>query len=301
MNLPANKSNPAPSRHIRLKEWGQLADTSKRPTDDYISRCSDNIEQKHFSLRTDVNGNIRTGNSLTSPGGRRKVLLLGGSSVEGLFCDEELRFPSQLERFLDTDGINLQVWNGGYSGATLLHTFLSLLSKYLGEAPYIERVFLFFSANDVSVLKENREFWTYSQIYTPILNDSRTKSSVKNNRQFRSDSYVKLLECFICVCRNFEIPISFVRTPFRNTDYAVDSWAQSNFTTSGAWQNRKDELRNLSNIFSEIAESNSVDVLEFDSAFCDKTDLFYDDLHYSVQGHTLLAELISHEFQDRYL
>ena len=129
-------------RVIRFKEWGPLADITRTPKPEYLHRSDGTLSGEPFRIRTDSNGFIQSSNDFPNTGAMRKVVLLGDSFVESLFVQEQDRFPSVLERHLQASGQNFQCLNGGYSGATMLHSFNVFMNKVAPMSQYVEKVLI---------------------------------------------------------------------------------------------------------------------------------------------------------------
>ena len=208
-------------RTIRLKEWGVQVDTTKAPNEDYLRNSDSSLSPGPFALRTDSNGYIITGNQITRPGARRKLVTLGGSFVEGLFVAEHERFQSVSERLLDSSGSFLQVWNAGYSGSTALHVFNTLISKVLRAKPYIECVLLFTSMSDSASTRRRQSYWTPDARYAPVL-DPRNTNTWPDERAPTFEDTESMFSSMIATCNAFGVPVKIIQSPHRKSQWEND-------------------------------------------------------------------------------
>jgi hypothetical protein len=119
-------------RAIRLQEFAPSSIIRYTPPDWYSADSS--LERRQYLLRTDENGFILSGPEPVNS--TKNLIILGDSTVEGMFLDEDARFCSKLEtQIVETLGISVRVLNGGYSGATSLHLYNTFINKIIPLHP----------------------------------------------------------------------------------------------------------------------------------------------------------------------
>lgn len=282
-------------RTIRLKEWGVFEDTYKTPSDEYMEKTDGSLLQQPYRLRTDYLGFIDNGNEISNRGSKRSLICLGGSFVESLFCEETLRFPSQLERKL-VDDENLIVLNGGYSGATLLHSYNILLNKIIPLLPYCDRVLLFTAMSDNHPQTQARSYWLDQKMHAPIL-DPRNGNVLKPSRTRHSAHQSALLASMIELCRQFGHNPVVVLTPFRTSEYGGDNFLTNIFREEEAYRQYCSGYEQINRTAKVTAERAGVHVIDATRHFVNKPEYFYDTLHLNLAGQTFMSDLLSEKLQ----
>lgn len=277
-------------RKVRLKEWGQLVDTTKTPTDEYILKTDGSLEKRAYRVRTDAEGSILTG---ISPNGVADsyVLMLGDSFLESLFIDEESRFPAIAERLLKQSGINVEIWNGGYSGATSLHLFVNLITKYLKFHNKIKMLIFFQPSCDVGPLHHKTGYWNNHPFYAPIL-EGRNSDKGLFNSKFDLEHLACLHNSLHAVCKNYSIPLHIVKTPFKNMSWEDDSYAKKVFNNEEHLEERKFTLRSMQLKAELVARKNDAKVLDLMEIMDRMPELFYDELHLNEKGSSYIGGVI---------
>lgn len=284
-------------RYIRLKEWGLLQDTSKTPQDSYLQKTDGSLRGEPYPLRTDSAGFIRTGNDIPNPGAKRKIVMLGGSFVESLFARETQRFPSQVEKLLNEDGLPLQVLNGGYSGATLLHVYNIVLNKVVPLFQYTERVLLFTSMSDNRPQIDADSYWIKHKMHSPIVHDQATDTygpQVPANPQ----PQFALLRSLITLCMEFKQEPIVVLSPFRNAALGTDKYLADLFQTEEKLSKYRDRYSEINETARKAAMSMSIPSIDLATPLNGRPDLFYDTFHLNPSGHTVIAKLLTDELKN---
>ncbi|WP_131361365.1 SGNH/GDSL hydrolase family protein [Comamonas thiooxydans] len=208
-------------RLIRFKEWGQNVDILQVPDEDYIEQSDGSLEKKEYRVRTDADGNISTGNDLDDEG--EIILMLGDSFVESLYVDEQKRFPSVVERQLVDNGLNLRVWNGGYSGATSLHLYINLVAKYLKFSSKIRAVLYFQPSCDSGPLHHSNSYWNQNKFFAPIIESRNNKlNSALFDSSLNFEGLYRIHRVLHGTCIEYGIPIVTVKTPSKNINWGAD-------------------------------------------------------------------------------
>lgn len=282
-------------RAIRLKEWGVQVDNTKAPNDEYIRNSDDSLSPGPFTLRTDSNGYILTGNSITKPGARRKLVTLGGSFVEGLFVDEKERFQSVAERLLDSSGEFLQIWNAGYSGSTALHVFNLLINKVMRAKAYIDCVLIFTSMSDSASTRRRQSYWTPDIRYAPIL-DPRNRNGWPDERMATFEDTEAMFSSMIATCNAFGVPVKIVLSPHRRSHWANDKYLSIAFKSQDQYVRQQSIWAGINSAAERAAIGLGADVLEGDRALPnDNHQFFYDTLHLNAAGHQLFGDWLASE------
>ncbi|MEN2431382.1 hypothetical protein [Comamonas sp. F1-6] len=292
------KSGGFMKREIRFKEWGQNVDEIHEPTDFYISKCDASLINKGYSLRTDGDGNIICGNDVDNSSG--KILMLGDSFVESLYVDEKDRFASCVERNLHELGFKFNVWNGGYSGATSLHLYVNLITKYLRYSSEIKLVMLFQPSCDGGPLNHSRGYWNRDKFFAPII-DSRNSSDSKElyDSEINFDHMRKIHRVFYSTCREYSIPVCLVKTPFRDFSWGDDPDQSRVYKSRAQLDERRRIMNALMSNADAIAKESSVDVLDLEKEVGSNFKYFYDSLHLNNHGSYEVGRIISNHIVER--
>jgi lysophospholipase L1-like esterase len=236
-----------------------------------------------------------TGNSLESPGDLRKVVLLGDSFVESLFAQERERFASILERDLNANGFGYQVLNGGYSGATLLHSFNVFMNKVVPLAPFIERVLIFTGMSDLRALTRKQSYWAPDVTHAPVI-DPRNKQ-VPDDRPATTTQQGPLLRSFIDAARNFGQEPVVVCSPFRSGSFDEDAYAEKAHGDRATHDKALARMHMINASAKSTGEEMGARVIDAEQAFEGLSHLFYDTMHLNVAGHQVMASFLASELK----
>jgi len=123
--------------------------------ENYIKK-TDGLEYKDFPFRIDNNGFLLPHNIHVDP--EHIIVFMGGSSVESMYVDENLRFPRLTELELEDNlGETVNVYNAGASGNHALHSVNLLLNKIVPLKPDI--VVISHAINDYVSLSYDHTYW----------------------------------------------------------------------------------------------------------------------------------------------
>ena len=146
-------------RTILLKEISPNKDYNFKPDSGYMRRTQ-NLEQKKYRIRTDINGYI-VGEEDFSEEKRKQpidIIFFGGSTTECLFVDEEKRFPYLLQGLLNNKARkSVRTLNGGVSGSHSIHSLTKYIAKGIPLKP--KYVALMHNVNDLSILEKTTSYW----------------------------------------------------------------------------------------------------------------------------------------------
>ncbi|MGV0428317.1 SGNH/GDSL hydrolase family protein [Corynebacterium pyruviciproducens] len=282
-------------RQIRFKEWGVELETTKTPTDDYMRGTDGSVKQEPYLLRTDTEGFILTGNEFHNYGGMRKVVLLGDSFVESLFCEEKQRFASILEAKFHSDGSNLQVWNAGYSGATLLHIFDLFVNKIVPLLQYVEKVVVFTGSSDQRTLGRARNYWTRDRTHSPIIDPRNFRHETESKQT--TEHLERLLGAFIDFARTYDTEICVVLTPFRFARFGEDEFLDRVHSNSEKHQAALNQLRLINSAAKSVCEAKGISIIDGQSYLEKDPRLFYDSVHLNPVGQSKFAEFLFSELK----
>lgn len=284
-------------RSIRFKEWGVFEDTIKRPKPEQVERSDGTLVAEDYLLRTDMNGFIRTGNDHPNAGSMKKIITLGDSFVESLYAHEQDRFQSRVERNLRASGKNFSVWNGGYSGSTLLHSFNVFMNKVVPLLPAVESVLIFTAMSDQRTQVNKRSYWLNDSTHAPVL-DPRDKHA-SDDSPVSSQKQRELLIGFISMARTFGQEPIVVLTPFRAAKYDEDKFTSWMHEDPTKYANYLDRLNLINKTAEDVAHSMGVEVLDLHAEMSHDARNFYDTLHLNSRGQEVIADRLTTELQQR--
>lgn len=282
-------------RSIRFKEWGVFEDTIKRPKPEQVERSDGTLVAEDYRLRTDMNGFIRTGNDHPNAGSMKKIITLGDSFVESLYAHEQDRFQSRVERNLHSSGKNFSVWNGGYSGSTLLHSFNVFMNKVAPLLPAVESVLIFTAMSDQRTQVNKRSYWLNDSTHAPVL-DPRNRYA-PDDAPVSAKKQQQLLSGFISMARSFGHDPVVVLTPFRAADYHEDAFTNWLHKDQDKYDKYLDRLNLINTTAEEVANSMGVGVIDLHSRMSHDARNFYDTLHLNARGQEVIADLLTTDLQ----
>jgi GR25 family glycosyltransferase involved in LPS biosynthesis/lysophospholipase L1-like esterase len=164
--LDALAGAAANKRYIRLKEFPPSGEFSNTPAPNYVAAQDSSFRAETYKLSTDANGFIRSHVQVPETAG--KIIVLGDSVVESMFLHPQERFCSRLQDLLrDGAGLDVEVLNAGYSGATALHSLNVFLNKIVPLRP--AAVVFMSGIVDVDAATMTRSFWNKDAWLEPIV------------------------------------------------------------------------------------------------------------------------------------
>lgn len=280
-------------RSIRLKEWGLNLDTVKEINDRYLAGCDGSIMLNKVRLRTDNNGFIKTGNDIQ--GERGNIIFLGGSFVEAIFAEEKKRWPSVIERELESQSPGkYQILNGGYSGASSLHLLNLLTTKIRPFLPTASAVALCVSLTDAKIARQKHTLWAQDPYIDPM---TPTSAGVDfPNEKFNiTEDRVILWELMLRFLQHYDIPVIVIGSPYRRSTWDSDKYLHSQFS-------QKIVHKNMLNIYDRVVDetlnvARQLDVPTIDARYtgwgeAPNSQYFYDMLHLNEQGHEFFGRAL---------
>lgn len=274
------------TRFIRLKEWGINLDTARAPDEAYMSRCDASLDPGPHRFRTDSNGYIVSGN--TSPNAA-PFLVFGDSVVENMFCSEERRMCAVLEQLMRESGEEVNVLNGGVTGATTLNLLNSFISKGISLNP--KGVILMSGVIDIDVALKPSGFWTNARYFAPLgwMNDPGTPD----------EPYVstpdwgqrgRLLAVFSEAAKAHDIPFWCATIPHR-TQYD-DPYITKKYRIPDPFVRNVSLRRGANKSTRDFCKNHQVGLIDLEAIFDHRSDLFYDEFHLNEFGAEEVAKAI---------
>lgn len=273
-------------RSVRLKEHGRDAVRFMTPSDSYITFTNGTLENQDYLLRTDENGWIvdkSQNRSMENP-----VYVLGDSFVESSFVPEGKRFTDVMTSKFSKTGRPRTVVNGGYSGATTLHMFNTLVNK-IQPNPNASIIHIL-PSNDTLSLLQNRGFWNFSdQRYTTILPvDGKETSSTDIRENLLQLEGV--LKAFAAWANSFSMDLYFATTPYVQNEYEDLPWFKKRHKTSDVYERLKKHRRLSNQVVRDVAKKMRVPIVDLEVLLVGN-QFFYDDVHLNEFGSARTARI----------
>ncbi|MGP5704060.1 SGNH/GDSL hydrolase family protein [Glutamicibacter arilaitensis] len=277
-------------RVIRFKEWGVWVDTTKQPKAAQLASSDGTLEDDKFRLRTNTAGFILSGNTLTNSGSLKKIITLGGSFVESLYAHETDRFPAQLERMLNEPKERYEVWNGGYSGSTLLHSLNVFVNKVIPVLKYSEQVMLFTAMSDQRTLVHKDSYWLKDVTHAPVI-DPRN-ASPKENREATTEDQERLLRAFVMLSRHYDHELILVASPYRDKSFEDDAYTRRIYKDPAAQAKALSKLRMINETARLVSADMGVTLLDAERSLHGDPRFFYDSMHLNSLGQEAMANFL---------
>jgi GR25 family glycosyltransferase involved in LPS biosynthesis len=273
-------------RFIRLKEFPPSSEISNTPTDSYIAARDSSLIRQAYKITTDQDGFI-----LPRSGGRahaRKIVIIGDSVVESMYIEPERRFCSRLEDILcDELGLDVTVLNGGYGGATSLHSFNVFLNKLIQVRP--AAVILMTGIVDVDVAHLKASYWNHDCWLEPII-DITTTNTWRDNDSLPYPSFddrTKILTLFATASELFDIPLWYATIPHRQV--FSGEYVQKAFSNKADFD-RQVHLRKLMNhVTRRFAINAEKPLFDLELELGARSDIFHDMFHLNSLGSEAVA------------
>ena len=279
-------------RYIALLEFQPGLSANIMPPSSYMERTNGTLVQENCRTVIDADGFMVSDRPLAP--GDRKVLLLGGSSVENLYIRDDQRILSVIERQLDARGQATKVYNAGISNAHLLHLFNILVNKGLGLRPDCV-VWYPTSGTDVLANEVERGFWNKADALSPIRKAGRDLKMeldcpLVNRNGF--DDERRLLRAMYDVCRRFGIRLLVATWPVYGT---YDEFAARIEPDRAGFEAGDVQMRALNDVIREICTEMQGDLVDLEATLVGRhrPDYFYDRNHPNSAGCELIATATS--------
>lgn len=273
-------------RSVRLKEHGRDAVRLMTPSESYLTFTDGSLSTEDCLLRTDENGwivNLSHNKSMDAP-----VYVLGDSFVESSFIQEGKRFTDIMTKKFSTTENPRTVVNGGYSGATTLHMFNTLVNKVQpNERASIIHIL---PSNDTLSLLQGRGFWNFSdQRYTPLLpiDGKETVAADIRENLLQLEGVLKALAAWT---NTFSMDLYLATTPYVQTNYEDLPWFIKRYKTPAAYEKLKANRRLSNEVVRNVCKKMRVRLVDLEVLLKDN-QFFYDDVHLNELGSARTARI----------
>jgi hypothetical protein len=270
---------------IRLKEMPRGAVLYNTPPDWYIS-SRPSLEQRPYRMETDAFGFVK---SSAGPDSDTRIVVLGDSFVEGMFLDPEARFCSALEaRLRRQHQLDISVLNGGYSGATTLHSLNVFLNKVIPMKPLA--VVLMTGIIDIDAATKRASFWSTDCRLEPVIDtevgNGHYDSDLRPTHDFVDRE--RMLTIFVEAARQFDVPLWFATVPHRQV-YRGDYVAQS-FADRVAFERDVEPRRLTNEVTRRVALRHRLPLFDIERNLASRDDISYDMFHLNAAGGEAVAD-----------
>jgi lysophospholipase L1-like esterase len=271
-------------RSIRLKELEPGSSGTHIPSDDYIKRTDGSLPQIPYSFSVTRDGFLDT--EIPDRPHAPSMYLLGDSFVESMFAQPKDRFASRIG-----ESLNVNIRNGGYSGATSLHLLNVFINKIVPSCMPGDTVVFFVPKSDINASLSG--YWAPERTLTPILPSSNT---VRDATLQDTYSFLVLL---VNASRLFSISLVLAISPDRYADFSTEQWIRNTFRRNRTLFNQAREASDaIDTISRDVASEMSVPIIDLQSEFGRKEQLFYDRLHLNSVGQPVIAEFLSNHLEN---
>jgi hypothetical protein len=273
-------------RAIRLKEFARSSVIVHTPPDGYVAARDPSLLQQQYVMKTDENGFV-----LPEPPSKPNcptVILLGDSVIEGMFSSPEDRLCSRLQDILAKEvGIEVAVLNGGYSGATILHSFNTFMNKIIPLQPLA--VVLMTGMVDFDVALVKASFWSRDCWVAPIIeigeNNQWRDPDRRSEASFEDQS--RLMAMFIAASRIFGVPVWYATLPHRQV--FGGAYVEKAFKSREDFDHVVSLRRGVNDVTRQSALRDHVPLFDLEVELADRTDIFYDMFHLNAVGGEVTA------------
>ncbi|MFJ4167921.1 SGNH/GDSL hydrolase family protein [Paenarthrobacter sp. NPDC089714] len=280
-------------RFIRLKESTPNLDGMRARPEGYLEATDGTVGDGPWRVRTDEHGFIVTGNDVAA--GAPPLVFIGDSFVEATFTPESIRFVSQVERHLQSDGLNFRCLNGGYSGATTLQLFNVFLNKVVPLVGRGGKVVFFLPQSDLPIYFRPHSYWYPTDRYAPLLPPVEPAAT---DLPRGSSALTAILGLAVWAAQEFGIDLILVSSPHRNATREEDAYLARRISADQhlSLAQRRQDIRTAVHKF--VATS-GVTFIDADTEFLDKPSAFYDELHLNDSGHDIFAAWLADQLRIR--
>ncbi|WP_347108234.1 SGNH/GDSL hydrolase family protein [Paenarthrobacter sp. S56] len=249
----------------------------------YLEATDGTVGDGPWRVRTDEHGFIMTGNDV--PDDAPPLVFLGDSFVEATFTPEDVRFVSQVERYLQNDGLNYRCLNGGYSGATTLQLFNVFLNKVVPLVGRGGKVVFFLPQSDLPIYFRPHSYWYPTDRYAPLL---PPVEPIANDLPRGSSALTAILGLAVWAAQEFGVDLILVSSPHRHATREEDAYLAGRISADQhlSLVQRRDDIRTA---VQKFVATSGVTFIDADTEFLDKPEAFYDELHLNDPGHDVFA------------
>jgi hypothetical protein len=262
------------------------------PPASYLEKTNGTLEQKRCVLRIDADG-FMVSERPQEPDDIR-ILLLGGSSIENLYIEEDRRVGVRLEDFITGSGRRAKVYSAGISNTNLLHMVNALLNKGLPLRPRIV-VYYVTLWPDLMASELDGGFW--NSFLGPIRTqgqeapDPRTIFvSGKGYDDWLIDEK-RLLRTLCHICANFEIRLFMATWPI----HAYHDLVASVYPDQAVFEAERRKGMIVNELVRTVCLEEKCMLIDLEKGFgaLNSNPCFYDLVHPNTLGCERIASLTS--------
>lgn len=265
---------------MRLKEQPIGINDEVTPPGTYLAKTDGSLEAIPYKRVTTAHGFLETG--APHKPGQPTTFIVGGSFVEGMYCDADRRFVAQLAQRLPVN-----VLNAGYSGMTTLHLLTVVMSKIAGLSNPGDRLVAFVPQSDINPLLKEHGYWNHTKLFSSV------QPPFEATRQASLDDLSTLLSTLKTFCVGMGIELILGTSPHRVSDFDSEQWVRNLFSNNKAsFENARDKAYEIVDAVRESAEGLGVQLIDLHGEFHTRPELFYDEVHLNQNGHDEIARFI---------
>ena len=253
-------------RQIRFREFDANQVIYKSPSVNYAKKSRNLNNNISYRIQTDSEGYIVSGREFDPS---KKVCLIGDSLVESMFVKQSSRWNSYLEKLFLQNNYLFKCFNAGYSGATSLNIFNTLVNKVFNQE--FDAILYFVSSNDYAAISYDSSYWNLTKSHSNLslesyINEDRnyTKTNV-----FHFEALIK--------------SIYLTATSFHKSLY---------FATYPNLSNERD-MTIINRMLRDVCKNNNYPLFDMDKVFYDAEvsfeSNFYDRRHLNNEGSVLFS------------
>lgn len=336
-----SKGNSITTRSIVLREWGNPGTYFVAPTKQYQAGSS-GLELKEYKVNIDNDGFITsTKNENSDNKINADIIFFGGSTTEGLFVNENDRFPVVVENNISKIlKKKIKVLNSGVSGNNAFHSILLLQSKGLKYDPKV--VVLMHNVNDYSLLSKTGSYFI-APPNRSIIDDGLDARKWLSYKILRNIKNILMPYIYDDLLRNykyliFNAPDDF--EGFRNNDlyspkevlHEYENTLRTFIKISKAWNiipvlmtqahrigpnterhefSESDQIhldiywkyhRLFNDKIRQIAYQENIKLIDLEASIINgKKQYIYDTVHFNSEGSKIVGNFISDELKDYFV
>ena len=272
-------------RSIRLKEWPPLSSFSKVPSSTYLDNTSE-LEAIEYRVTTDSNGFLRARSDRFKEC-EDKWVFLGGSFIESLFVREGFRFNDILENQLSRNGKSIDILNGGYSGATLLHIVNTVINKVIPLKP--KKLFVCVPSNDSRCLRQQGGYYTKDKFFSPVV---PTLGGAERKSAINVSDLPLMLNILKTAAECSGIRLYIGTTPSRHINFDSDELLVKRYSNRKYFDSIIKDRFAVSDVVRTWTESNDIELIDLEKEMLDFKKYSYDELHLNEFGSNQLANIL---------
>ncbi|MEX3513708.1 SGNH/GDSL hydrolase family protein [Corynebacterium sp. LK2536] len=197
------------------------------------------------------------------------------------------RFAAQLNHRLP-----FNIYNGGYSGTTLLQAACRIFVQIPTVAERGDSILLFSSQSDASCFSLSAGYWTNDKTYTalqpPLTESPEWEASFTDT--------AALIDSIVMFCRGMNFKLALCVSPYLRVEWERDRWLRRNYGLKDKQLQTAKRRAALSQVFRDAAKKNDIPLADLESALAGDPKYFYDELHVNKAGQDRVAEVLTEFF-----